>query len=193
MPGLLAVRDEPRADRRYVVADLKAMGVRSIMLTGDDRRTADAIAVGLGVRVQAPSTAQASTGQPDEAIVPRCNGGNGINDTQALAAADVGIAMGGGTDVALEAADAALLKSRVIDVPHLASLSRATMANIHQNMTLALGLKGLVQVPRVMGITDQWGAVLVDTGAPRLVPLNALRQLRLKGSGPAPSSNSGSA
>lgn len=74
--------------------------------------------------------------------------------------------MGGGTDVALEAADAALLKSRVIDVPHLASLSRATMANIHQNMTLALGLKGLVQVPRVMGITDQWGAVLVDTGAP---------------------------
>lgn len=190
--GLLALRDEPRADARQGVADLKALGVRSIMLTGDNRRTADAIAAGLGVDCESELLPQDKLRLVNQmkqssrvAMV-----GDGINDAPALAAADVGIAMGGGTDVALETADAALLKSRVTDVAHLIALSRATMANIHQNVVFALGLKGLFLVTSVMGVTGLWVAVLADTGATALVTLNALRLLRFKGAGTAPSSGS---
>ncbi|HHL2437399.1 TPA: heavy metal translocating P-type ATPase, partial [Pseudomonas aeruginosa] len=188
--GLLALRDEPRRDAREGVAQLNAMGVRSVMLTGDNRRTAQAIAGKLGIEWEAELLPQDKLRLVNEmkrdakvAMV-----GDGINDAPALATADVGIAMGGGTDVALETADAALLKSRVTDVAHLVALSRATMANIHQNVVFAIGLKGLFLVTTVLGITGLWVAVLADTGATALVTLNALRLLRFKG---APEANHG--
>ena len=188
--GLLALRDEPRRDAREGVAQLNAMGVRSVMLTGDNRRTAQAIAGKLGIEWEAELLPQDKLRLVNEmkrdakvAMV-----GDGINDAPALATADVGIAMGGGTDVALETADAALLKSRVTDVAHLVALSRATMANIHQNVVFAIGLKGLFLVTTVLGITGLWVAVLADTGATALVTLNALRLLRFKG---APEVNHG--
>jgi Zn2+/Cd2+-exporting ATPase len=181
--GLIALRDEPRRDAREGVAQLKAMGVRSVMLTGDNRRTAQAIAKGLGIEWSAELLPQDKLDLVNEmkrkskvAMV-----GDGINDAPALATADVGIAMGGGTDVAIETADAALLKSRVTDVAHLVALSRATMANIHQNVVFALALKGLFLVTSVLGITGLWIAVLADTGATAIVTLNALRLLRFKG------------
>ena len=181
--GLIALRDEPRRDAREGVAQLKAMGVRSVMLTGDNRRTAQAIAKGLGIEWSAELLPQDKLYLVNEmkrkskvAMV-----GDGINDAPALATADVGIAMGGGTDVAIETADAALLKSRVTDVAHLVALSRATMANIHQNVVFALALKGLFLVTSVLGITGLWIAVLADTGATAIVTLNALRLLRFKG------------
>jgi Cd2+/Zn2+-exporting ATPase len=131
--GLLALRDEPRRDAREGVAQLKAMGVRSVMLTGDNQRTAQAIANGLGIEWRAELLPQDKLALVNEmkAKTRVAMIGDGINDAPALAAADVGIAMGGGTDVAIETADAALLKSRVTDVAHLVALSRATMVNIH--------------------------------------------------------------
>lgn len=188
--GLVALRDEPRQDAREGVAQLKAMGVRSVMLTGDNRLTAQAIAGHLGMEWEAELLPQDKLHLINEmkhsakvAMV-----GDGINDAPALATADVGIAMGGGTDVAIETADAALLKSRVTDVAHLVALSRATMANIHQNVIFALGLKGVFLITTVLGFTGLWIAVLADTGATAIVTLNALRLLRFKGANAAENS-----
>lgn len=177
--GLIALRDEPRPDARAAIAELKALGLQAVMLTGDNRRTAEAIGRQLGIAVQAEMMPEAKV----EAVRALARTGHvamvgdGINDAPALAAAHVGIAMGSGTDVAVEAADAALLKSRVTDVVRLVRLSRATMANIRQNIVIALGLKLLFLVTTVIGATGLWIAVLADTGATVLVTLNALRLL----------------
>ena len=181
--GLVALRDESRDDAQQGVAQLKSMGVRSVMLTGDNRRTAQAIAGHLGMDCEAELLPEDKlrliTEMKLNARVAMV--GDGVNDAPALATADVGIAMGGGTDMAIETADAALLKSRVTDVAHLVALSRATMANIHQNVFFALGLKGIFLITTLLGVTGLWIAVLADTGATALVTLNALRLLRFKG------------
>jgi Cd2+/Zn2+-exporting ATPase len=85
--------------------------------------------------------------------------------------------MGGGTDVALETADAAVLHGRVADVAAMVAFSRLTMRNIHQNITIALGLKAVFLFTTVIGITGLWPAILADTGATVLVAANALRLL----------------
>ncbi|MGE7473381.1 heavy metal translocating P-type ATPase [Bosea sp. NPDC003192] len=177
--GLLALRDEPRADARAAVAELRGLGITPIMLTGDNRRTGAAIARDLGVEVEAEMMPEAKVESVRRLATqgPVAMVGDGINDAPALAAAHVGIAMGSGTDVALEAADAALLKSRVGDVGKLVRLSRGTMANIRQNIAIALGLKLVFLVTTVTGTTGLWLAILADTGATVLVTLNALRLL----------------
>ena len=179
--GLLAVRDEPRADARDGLAKLKSLGIESLILTGDNRRTAAAIAERLGgmdYRAELmPEDKLRIIGELRQAGRSVAQVGDGINDAPALAAADIGIAMGSGTDVALETADAAILNSNVTDVARLISLSRQTMAVIHQNIVVALGLKGVFMITTVIGLTGLWPAILADTGATVLVTLNALRLL----------------
>jgi Zn2+/Cd2+-exporting ATPase len=178
--GIIAMRDEPRADALLGLKALADSGVKTVMLTGDNLRTATAIGKQLGIEVRAdlmPQDKQRIVGelQAQGFIVAKI--GDGINDAPALAAADVGIAMGGGTDVALETADAAVLHGRVADVAGMIELSKRTMANIKQNITIALGLKAVFLVTTIVGITGLWPAILADTGATVLVTMNALRLL----------------
>jgi len=179
--GLVALRDEPRAGVADAMADLKSLGLSTVMLTGDNVHTAQAVAARIGIEAKADLMPddkltyirqQAATG--GIAMV-----GDGINDAPALAAATLGIAMAGGTGVALETADAALVGDRISGVADLIRLARATMANIHQNVAVALGSKVIFLVTTVLGMTGLWVAVIADTGATVLVTVNALRLLRL--------------
>ncbi len=178
--GLIAMRDEPRTDSKDAVRQLTAMGVTSVILTGDNPRTAAAIAGGLGMEFQADMMPEdklkAIKAMSERGGVMMI--GDGINDAPALKQASVGVAMGSGTDVALETADAAILRDRVTDIPATIRLSRAAMANIRQNVTIALGLKAVFLVTSVLGLTGLWIAILADTGATVMVTLNALRLLR---------------
>jgi Cd2+/Zn2+-exporting ATPase len=152
------------------------------MLTGDNRRTADAIGKKLGIEVHAellPQDKQRVVGELKRQGFSVIKVGDGINDAPALAAADVGIAMGGSADVALETADAAVLHGRVGDVFAMIALSKRTMANIRQNIAIAIGLKAVFLVTTVVGITGLWPAILADTGATVLVTMNALRLLKV--------------
>ena len=177
--GIIALRDQPRPDAARAVAELQGLGIEPVMLTGDNPRTAQAIAGQLGIAHQAglmpEDKVAAIHGLTSEARVMMV--GDGINDAPALAAAHVGVAMGSGTDVTLETADAAILRNRVTDVAGTIRLARATMANIRQNIIIALGLKLVFLVTTVLGVTGLWIAILADTGATVLVTLNALRLL----------------
>jgi Zn2+/Cd2+-exporting ATPase len=181
--GLIAMRDEPRDDAKAGLKALADAGVRTIMLTGDNRRTAEAVGRELGIEVRAellPADKQRIVqGLKDEGLTV-AKIGDGINDAPALAVADVGIAMGSGTDIALETADAVVLHGRVGDVAAMVALSKRTMRNIRQNITIALGLKGVFLVTTIAGITGLWPAILADTGATVLVTINALRLLRVR-------------
>jgi len=182
--GIIAMRDEPREDAKEGIEALKALNVSSVMLTGDNRRTAAAIAKTLGLEPRAellPQDKQQIVKQLQRAGERVAKVGDGINDAPALAVADVGIAMGGGTDVALETADAAALHARVKDIASMIALSRATMRNIYQNITMSLGLKAVFLVTTVLGITGLWPAILADTGATVLVTANAMRLLAWRG------------
>jgi len=178
--GLIAMRDEPRAEAKDAVRQLSALGVTSVILTGDNARTTAAIARNLGLEFEADMLPEDKLAYIRENSTK--NGvmmiGDGINDAPALKQASVGVAMGSGTDVALETADAAILRDRVTDIPATIRLSRAAMANIRQNVTIALGLKAVFLVTSVFGVTGLWIAILADTGATVLVTLNALRLLR---------------
>ncbi|EJF90405.1 heavy metal translocating P-type ATPase [Bartonella tamiae] len=180
--GIIALRDEPRDDAIEAINTLKKIGIESIMLTGDNQRTGSIIAEKLNMKVKAELMPEMKAvtvkDLSKDNIVAMV--GDGINDAPALAAANVGIAMGSGTDVALETADAAILRNRVVDIALLIKLSRATMRNIRQNVTLALGLKFIFLLTTIFGMTGLWIAIMADTGATVLVTLNALRLLSFK-------------
>ncbi len=182
--GAIAMRDEPRPDAKEGLDALKRIGVDAVMLTGDNKRTAAAIAAELGLEPRAellPQDKQRIVGELQASGKVVAKVGDGINDAPALAAANIGIAMGGGTDVALETADAAVLHGRVMDIANMIVLSRSTTSNIVQNIVIALGLKAFFLVTTVIGVTGLWPAILADTGATVLVTANAMRLLAWRG------------
>ncbi|WP_419246410.1 zinc/cadmium/mercury/lead-transporting ATPase [Serratia sp. NFX21] len=178
--GLLALRDTLRSDAKQAIAELKALGINGVMLTGDNPRAAAAIATELGLDYRAgllPEDKVRAVTELSE-LRPTAMIGDGINDAPAMKASSIGIAMGSGTDVALETADAALTHNRLVGVAEMIRISRATHANIRQNITIALGLKGVFLITTLLGLTGLWLAVLADSGATALVTANALRLLK---------------
>ncbi len=152
--GLVAVADLMKEDSAQAIRELQAMGLRVVMLTGDNEKTANAIGRQAGVdQVIAgvlpdgkESVIRALQKEGKTAMV-----GDGINDAPALTRADMGIAIGAGTDIAIDAADIVLMKSRLGDVPAAIRLSRATLKNIHQNLFWAF-IYNIIGIPLAAGI-----------------------------------------
>ncbi|HIE52468.1 MAG TPA: cadmium-translocating P-type ATPase [Armatimonadetes bacterium] len=179
--GLLTVADEPRAESASVVQALKRLQVaRVVMLTGDDPATAEAVAEKIGVDLTQAALLPTDKVDAVQALqreyAPVLMVGDGVNDAPALAAADVGVAMGAaGTDVALETADVALMADDLTKLPFLLTLSRRTRRLIRQNIVFALVMKFIFLLLTVPGVTTLWMAVGADVGASLLVIFNALR------------------
>lgn len=180
LTGLIAMQDTLRDDAVEAIAQLRNMGVNAVMLTGDNPRAAAAIANAVGMDFRAGL-------MPEDKVkaVMALNEdhhtmmvGDGINDAPAMKAAGIGVAMGSGTDVALETADAALTHNRLTGIAEIIALSRATRRIIRENIAIALGLKAVFLVTTLMGLTGLWVAVLADSGATALVTANAVRLLR---------------
>ncbi|ODP96444.1 zinc/cadmium/mercury/lead-transporting ATPase [Salinivibrio sp. SS3] len=178
--GIIGWRDTLRQDAREAIEQLRAMGIQPVMLTGDNPTSAAEIARELDIDYRAgllpENKVEAVETLAEQYRIAMV--GDGINDAPAMKASHVGVAMGSGTDVALETAEAALSHNRLVELPRVLQLARATQANVRQNITIALGLKGVFLVTSVLGITGLWVAVLADSGATALVTLNALRLLR---------------
>lgn len=180
--GVIAWQDTLREEAKDAVAKLHHLGIDTLMLTGDNERSAKAIGDAIGIRYRAGLLPEDKVRYVQELASTKqvAMVGDGINDAPAMKASSIGIAMGSGTDVALEAADSALTHNRLTEIAGIITLSKATLKNIRQNISLALGLKALFLITSLLGITGLWMAVLADSGATFLVTLNALRLLRLK-------------
>jgi Cd2+/Zn2+-exporting ATPase len=180
--GVVGLLDEVRTESSDALSRLRELGVDTIMLTGDEEATARAVASEVGVgsyragllpedKEQAIAAMKAEHGTV--AMV-----GDGVNDAPSLAAADVGIAMGAGADVALETADIALLKDDLSRIPWALGLARAARSLIVQNVGFSVLLKIAALLLVMVGLLPLWVAVLADSGAAVIVTLNGLRILR---------------
>jgi len=184
--GVIGLSDEVRATSRAAIARLRHEGIAHVvLLTGDSRINADVVAGAVGLDdVHAdllPADKAALVGSLRTQYGPVAMVGDGINDAPALAAADVGIAMGAiGTDVAIDTADVALMADDLSKLPYAFRLGRATLSNIRTNIAVALVLKLAFVALAATGLATLWMAVLADTGASLLVTANSLRLLRLR-------------
>ncbi|PHV05437.1 heavy metal translocating P-type ATPase [Janthinobacterium sp. BJB412] len=183
--AIFAVADTVRETSRQAIADLHTLGVRTLMLSGDNTQTAEAIAKLVGIdeasgnllpedKLAKIGALQADAGGGLVGMV-----GDGINDAPALARAHIGFAMGAvGADSAIETADVALMDDDLRKIPAFIRLSRATARVLTQNIALALGIKAVFLVLTFTGQATMWMAVFADMGASLLVVANGLRLLR---------------
>lgn len=184
--ALIAVADEIRESSKEVIRKLHQVGIeKTVMLTGDNQRTAEAIGKQVGVSdIKADLLPEDKLNFIKElrdkhqsvAMV-----GDGVNDAPALAASTVGVAMGGaGTDTALETADIVLMSDDLSKLPYTIKLSRKALAIIKQNITFSLGIKALSLLLIVPGWLTLWLAIFADMGATLIVTLNSMRLLKVK-------------
>ena len=182
--GVVAVADVIKEDSPQAVRELQNMGIRVVMITGDNERTAKAIGAQAGVDQVIAGVLP--DGKEREIRKLKTEGkvamvGDGINDAPALTRADIGVAIGAGTDVAIDAADVVLMKSRLSDVPAAIRLSRATLRNIHENLfwaffynTIGIPLAAGVFIPLGLTLNPLFGAAAMSLSSFCVVS-NALR------------------
>jgi Cu2+-exporting ATPase len=182
LAGLIAIADAPRPTAKEAVRQLQALGIKVAMLTGDNAGTAKRIADELGIDIV---LAEVLPGQKEAKIKElQAQGkkvgmvGDGVNDAPALTRADVGVAIGAGTDVAIESADVVLMRSDPLDIVKAVDLSRATLRKMHQNLWWAVGYN-LIAFPLAAGVLYPFTlspaiAALAMSGSSALVAVNAL-------------------
>lgn len=191
LAGLIALADEPKPRSAAALAELSRMGIRTVMLTGDNERTAHAVQK----RVGTDDVIAGVLPQGKEEVIRDLQKqgtvamvGDGVNDAPALARADVGIAIGAGTDIAIDSADIVLMKSDLADVPAAISLSRATMRNIKQNLFWAL-IYNVICIPVAAGALSFAGVTLNPMIAAAAMSCSSVcvvsNALRLRGWRPA--------
>lgn len=179
--GLIAVADAVRPEAKQIVADLHAAGIEHVvMLTGDNRATAERIARETGVDEVHAGLLPEDKVAAVEALVERYGAvamiGDGVNDAPAMARANLGIAMGAiGSDAAIETADIALMQDDLSRLPWLIRHSKATLGIIRQNVAFSIAVKAVFTILTIMGAASLWGAIAADVGASLLVVLNGLR------------------
>jgi Cd2+/Zn2+-exporting ATPase len=181
--AIFAVADTIKESSHQALAELHALGVASVMLTGDNEATAQSIAKLAGIDDARGNLLPEDKLAAIEALQKQYGfvamTGDGINDAPALARADIGFAMGGaGTDTAMEAADVVIMNDDLRRIPQAIQLSRRVQAVLWQNITLALGIKAVFLMLALFGGATMWMAVFADMGASLLVVFNGLRVLR---------------
>jgi Cu2+-exporting ATPase len=196
--GVLALADAPRESAAAAIRELHAMGIEVVMLTGDNQATAQRIADQLGIDTVfaevLPADKSAKISELQRAGKRVAMVGDGVNDAPALAAADLGIAIGAGTDVAIETADVVLVRSDPLDVPTALRLGKGTLRKMRQNLGWAIGYNaialpiaagvfepafGLVLRPEIAALSMSGSSLLVMSGSSLLVAVNALLLKRL--------------
>ena len=181
--GMIALTDRVRDDAKLAVSQLKAAGIRHVvMLTGDNLATAEAVARETGVDEARAGLLPQDKVAAIEELVHRYGQvamvGDGVNDAPAMARSTLGIAMGAmGTDAALETADVALMNDSLLGVAWLMRHSRRTVAIIRQNIFFSLGVKAVFVILTLSGSASLWAAIAADAGASLLVLMNGLRLL----------------
>ncbi|HEY3078936.1 MAG TPA: cation-translocating P-type ATPase [Chloroflexota bacterium] len=182
--GLIVLADRPRPGARGALEALRQLGVeRIVLLTGDNRPTAETLAAELGLDEVRAELLPEDKVRAIQALLTEGRTvamlGDGVNDAPALAAATVGMAMGvAGSAVALETADVALMADDLNRAPHALGLARAALSTIRQNVAVSLLTKGIFLVLGAAGLAGLWLAVLADMGTSLLVTLNGMRLLR---------------
>ena len=181
---VIGVADTVREHSAEAIRQLHALGVASVMLTGDNQTTASAIAAQVGIDDARGNLLPEDKLAVIDELIRRYGKvgmvGDGINDAPALAKASIGFAMGtAGTDTAIETADVALMDDDLRKLPHFIQLSRDTSRVLRQNITLAIGIKGMFFVLALAGKATLWMAVFADMGASLIVVFNGMRLLQV--------------